>query len=200
MTKLEYFEWCDFWIEDENNKEKPRVLLIGDSIARDYKWPVVELLKPRVSMNMMASSRGMDNEDYFTELFYILNPQRFQYDVIHLNNGLHANHLTAEEYKELLMKTVEFIQKNSKAALILALSTPVYRNETAYENEDNRRVIARNQKMIEVAEQFKLPVNDLYTLSYGKEELRQSDGIHYKADGSKLQAKQVVEYLTASLQ
>ncbi len=195
MNKTEYIEWCDFWIEDGNNKEKPRILLIGDSITRDYKGPVMERLQSQVTVNMMASSRGMDNEDYFAELGYILNAERFHYDAVHLNNGLHANHLKAEEYEDLLIKTVEFIRKDSKAAIIIALSTPVYRNEAGYENEDNRRVIERNQRAAEVAGRFGLQVNDLYTLSYGKEEIRLEDGLHYNSDGSKLQAKQVVEYL-----
>ncbi len=198
MIKTEYIEWCDFWIEDSGNKEKPRVLLIGDSVTRDYKGPVMELLQSRVNVNMMASSRGMDNEDYFTELGYILNAERFHYDVIHLNNGLHANHLKAEEYKELLAKTIEFIQKNSDAAIVIALSTPVYRKETGYENEENRRVIERNLSAAKVADHFRLPVNDLYTLSYGKEKIRLKDGLHYNSEGSKMQAKQVVEYLMAA--
>jgi len=34
-------EWCDIWISHANETKLPRVLLIGDSIARDY-YPEVE--------------------------------------------------------------------------------------------------------------------------------------------------------------
>ena len=32
----ESIEWCDIWITHANETNLPRVLLIGDSIARDY--------------------------------------------------------------------------------------------------------------------------------------------------------------------
>jgi len=37
----ESIEWCDIWISHANETNLPRVLLIGDSIARDY-YPEVE--------------------------------------------------------------------------------------------------------------------------------------------------------------
>jgi hypothetical protein len=32
----ESIEWCDIWISHANETNLPRVLLIGDSIAREY--------------------------------------------------------------------------------------------------------------------------------------------------------------------
>jgi len=37
----EAIEWCDIWISHANETSLPRVLLIGDSIVRDY-YPEVE--------------------------------------------------------------------------------------------------------------------------------------------------------------
>ena len=37
----ESIEWCDIWIPHANENKLPRVLLIGDSISRDY-YPEVE--------------------------------------------------------------------------------------------------------------------------------------------------------------
>lgn len=198
MSQLEYIEWCDFWIEDQNNKEKPRILLIGDSITRDYKDLVISLFHNEVTINMMASSRGMDNQDYFFELGYLLNKERFHYNAIHFNNGLHANHLSANEYENLLDKTIQFIIKNTtleKEKIIIALSTPVYKEDVGYENKENERVIERNQRARKIAEYYGLFVNDLYTLSYGKDEFRVGDGLHYNSHGSKMQAEQVVKFL-----
>lgn len=199
MNKLEYIEWCDFWIEDEKNIEKPRILLVGDSITRDYKSPVMELFQGEVAVNMMASSRGMDNKDYFFELGYLLNSERFHYNAIHLNNGLHANHLEKDEYEILLDQTVQFIQKNSNATVIMALSTPIFHSEMGYEHKDNDRVIERNKRARRIADRYGLLVNDLYTLSHNREEIRVGDGLHYNQLGSKMQAIQVVEYLKAAM-
>ncbi|MDF2542503.1 MAG: hydrolase family protein [Herbinix sp.] len=195
MSKIEYIEWCDFWIEDETNLEKPRVLLIGDSITRDYKGPVMELLQGEAVVNMMASSRGMDNEDYDTELGFLLNNKRFEYNAIHLNNGLHAHHLNADEYEKFYEQTIRFIRERSDAPIVVALSTPVYHDDTGYDHTDNERVIERNERVRRIAEHYDLIINDLYSLSYGKEEFRIGDGVHYNQTGSKSQAVKVVEAL-----
>jgi lysophospholipase L1-like esterase len=159
----------------------------------------MELFQGEVTVNMMASSRGMDNEDYFKELSYLLDRERFCYQAIHLNNGLHGNHLNGDEYERLLEQTVHFIQSKSDAAIIIALSTPVYHDELEYNHENNDRVTERNRSARLVADRNGLPVNDLYAFSYGKEEIRIGDGYHYNAQGSKLQAEQVVGCLRTAM-
>ena len=45
------------------------------------------------------------------------------------------------------------------------------------------RVKVRNRVVREIAEQYHLPVIDLYTVSVDKVDLRSNDGVHYTPDG-----------------
>lgn len=192
-VQTEYIEWCDFWVEDTGNREKPRLLLIGDSISRAYRPEVAALFEGRVLVDNMASSRGLDNPDYKRELAHLLEDERLSYDVIHFNNGLHGLHLDAAGYRKGLKEAMAYIRGISRARLIAALSTPVYEEGRGYDNEKNRIVLERNTIMRECAEEYGAQINDLYSLSYGKPEIRMPDGLHYNEAGSRLQARQIVE-------
>lgn len=189
----EPIEWCDFWIEDTGNRYKPRILLIGDSISRDYRPHVIDIYQGRVLTDNIASSRALDNPDYRRELAHILEDGRLRYDVIHLNNGLHGWHLSGRAYGRYLEETVDYISSVSEARLILALSTPVYDGGRGYENERNKAVAARNQIVQSLAEKKGLAVDDLYSVVFGRDTIRMEDGVHYRSEGSRLLAGRVVE-------
>ena len=53
----EAIEWCDIWISHANETNQPRVLLIGDSIVRDYYPEVEKLLAGKAFVARLATSR-----------------------------------------------------------------------------------------------------------------------------------------------
>src|SRR5215471_16138762 len=53
----ESIEWCDIWISHANETNLPRVLLIGDSIARDYYPEVEKRLAAKAFVARLATSR-----------------------------------------------------------------------------------------------------------------------------------------------
>lgn len=188
---LEHIEWCDYWLEAPDDSTKPRVLLIGDSISRAYRPFLMKEFAGTVLVDNIASSRGMDNPDYWKELAHLLTDERLSYDVIHFNNGLHAVHMNLKDYEERLEEVIRYLKAHSNAAIVMALSTPVYHADTGYDNPGNAQVIERNQKMLACAKKYGLAVNDLYDLSYGREEMRSADGVHYSANGSAVQAEAI---------
>src|ERR1700689_2066893 len=52
----ESIEWCDIWISHANETNLPRVLLIGDSIARDYYPEVEKQLESKACVGRLSSS------------------------------------------------------------------------------------------------------------------------------------------------
>ncbi len=49
----ERIEWIDIWVTDADKNELPRVLLVGDSIARGYfSDGVSERLKPAIDVRV----------------------------------------------------------------------------------------------------------------------------------------------------
>src|SRR5262249_32125877 len=53
----EAIEWCDIWISHANETNLPRVLLIGDSIVRDYYPEVEKRLAGKAFVARLSTSR-----------------------------------------------------------------------------------------------------------------------------------------------
>ncbi|HEY5582952.1 MAG TPA: hypothetical protein VIK78_00455 [Ruminiclostridium sp.] len=191
MSKLERYEWCDFWWEEADKNDKPRVLLIGDSITRAYRPKVNDIIRERAYVDMLATSKAIDNPSLKRELDYILGHEEFKYKVIHFNNGLHGWHLSEEEYEKYLEEVVVHIIDNcGTAKLILTLTTPVTKEGSNEEinMELTSRVIKRNKAVENIGREYNLEIDDLYTPMFGKSEYRVSDGYHYNEIGEKVQA------------
>lgn len=199
MVKLEQYEWCRYWWDEAEKAAKPRVLLIGDSVTEGYRPYVKELLPDYVSVDMLATSRGVDNSALLYEIDHMLDSPDFSYDIIHFNNGLHGEHLTIEEYSLYYRAIITRIMKKSaKAKLVLTSSTPVTMNNFPEKLDDakNRMVEERNIAVRKITDELKLPLNDLYEKMIGKSQYRMNDGLHYNEEGQKMQAKFVFEKLT----
>ncbi|MDF2985457.1 MAG: hydrolase family protein [Eubacterium sp.] len=196
MAVLETYEWCDFWWEKTDCYDKPRVLLIGDSVTRAYRPKVNELLKEAAYVDMLATSKAVDNPSLMREIGYILSHRDFRYKVIHFNNGIHGLHLSEEEYQKGLEEVVSYIIDNCRAAgIILALSTPVTveGKKEVINAEFTDKLIDRNNAMKLIANKYNIAIDDLYTPMFGKSGYRADDGLHYNDEGENAQAKLVAE-------
>lgn len=198
MNTLETIEWCHFWWEQANQDDKPRVLLIGDSITRGYQPFVSRQLEDRLYVSMVATSKAVDHPDFQTEMQYGWSHGGYTYSLIHWNNGLHGWHLSAEAYKEGLKRQVEFIlSQQPSVKLVLALSTPVWiKKQTERLNQERNDIVqCKNEAVIQVAEQYALSVNDLYTAVVDHPEYRTDDGVHYNERGK----RQLGEHVTTMI-
>lgn len=202
MPVLETYEWCDFWWEKTDSSDKPRVLLIGDSITRAYRPKVNELLREAAYVDMLATSKAVDNPSLKQEIGYILKHENFKYKVIHLNNGLHGLHLSDEDYQRGMEEVISYILENcGNAKLILTLSTPVTAEgkKDTINPELNGKSVNRNIAVCRLAEKYKLAIDDLYAPMFGKSEFRVEDGFHYNTEGENVQAeivaKKIKEFL-----
>ena len=84
----EAIEWCDIWISHANETNLPRVLLIGDSITRDYYSEVEKHLDGKAYVGRLATSRFIGDPVLLSEIKSVLDGAKF--DVIHFNNGMHG--------------------------------------------------------------------------------------------------------------
>src|SRR5215470_2578374 len=81
----EAIEWCDIWISHANETNLPRVLLIGDSIAREYYPEVEKRLAGKAFVARLATSRFAGDPVLLKEIELVLTQTKF--DVILFNNG-----------------------------------------------------------------------------------------------------------------
>jgi len=179
-VKLEYAEWANFWFEDAPNQTAERIMLIGDSITNGYRRIVQEKFKDsELLVDMTVGSRGADNPALYAEIEYAIGDVNgYKYKAVHFNNGLHANHLTADEYETGMRYCIGLIKKlQPEAVIILVTSTPLA------DNSNNAFVFERNEIVKKLTAEYNLAIDDLFIAVAGKAEYPQPDGAHFTSVG-----------------
>jgi hypothetical protein len=197
----ESIEWCDIWISHANETNLPRVLLIGDSIARDYYPEVEKRLAGKAFVARLATSRFVGDPVLLKEVELVLSETKF--DVILFNNGMHGWQHTEAEYQNGMPKFIKTIRVHApKAKLIWATTTPLrdgkaITGDTKAEYSDER-IAARNVLASEIVAAQKIPTADLNAAVRGHPELH-SDNVHFNGQGSQILAAQVSELISTLL-
>ena len=189
----EAIEWCDIWITHANETNLPRVLLIGDSIVRDYYPEVEKRLAGKAFVGRLATSRFVADPVLLKEIKSVLSGAKF--DVILFNNGMHGWQHSETEYRKAFPKFIKTIRAHApKAKLLWATTTPLrngkditYDTKAEYSDE---RIAARNALAGEVVAVQKIPTVDLNAAVRGRPELH-SDNVHFNGQGSQILAAQV---------
>src|SRR5712672_626543 len=104
----EAIEWCDIWISHANETNLPRVLLIGDSIARDYYAEVEKRLAGKAFVARLATSRFVADPVLLKEIELVLDGTKF--DIIQFNNGMHGWQHSEAEYRKAFPKLIKTIR------------------------------------------------------------------------------------------
>src|SRR5215213_2690034 len=104
----EAIEWCDIWISHANETNLPRVLLIGDSIARDYYPEVEKRLAGKAFVARLATSRFVADPVLLKEIQLVLEGTDF--DVVLFNNGMHGWQHSEAAYQKAFPKMIATIQ------------------------------------------------------------------------------------------
>lgn len=191
----EGIEWCDIWIPAAPQTDKPRVLLIGDSITKGYYNSVSKHLEGQAYCARFATSACVADPAFLVQLQSMFT--QYEYDVIHFNNGLHGIGYTEEEYRDGYVAALKYIRKESPdSKIILALSTPL--NSETPQDHLNPRINARNAIVRDLSKLLGAEINDLHVISLGHPEYY-SDAYHYKAEAIGLQGKQVADHVARLL-
>jgi hypothetical protein len=189
----ESIEWCDIWISHANETNLPRVLLIGDSIARDYYPEVAKRLAGKAFVARLATSRFIADPVLLKEIELVLEGTKF--DVIVFNNGMHGWQHSEAKYREAFPKIIKTIRAQApKAKLIWATTTPLrdgkgVTGDTKAKYSDER-ISARNSLAAEVVAAQKIQTVDLNAAVRGRPELH-SDNVHFNSTGNQILAAQV---------
>jgi lysophospholipase L1-like esterase len=193
LPARESIEWCDIWISHANETNLPRVLLIGDSIARDYYPEVERRLAGKAFVGRLTTSRFVADPVLLKEVESVLSGARF--DVIQFNNGMHGWQHSEAEYRKAFPKLIKTIRAHApKAKLIWASTTPLrngkdvtYDTKAEYSDE---RIAARNALAAEVVTAQRIPTVDLNAAVQGHPEFH-SDNVHFNGSGVQILAAQV---------
>jgi len=196
----ERIEWIDIWVTNADKENLPRVLFVGDSIARGYFSVAEKQIGGKANCARLTTSKCVSDPSFADELKLLLG--QYDFDVIHINNGLHGWGYTEEQYREGLLKCLETIQEHAPdSQLIWAMTTPMRDTSDLQKfGERNPRVIARNEIAATIMKAREIPTNDLYGLVEQRPELTSKDGVHFNEAGRQAQGAAVAESALKHLQ
>jgi hypothetical protein len=200
-SSKESIEWCDIWISHANETNLPRVLLIGDSISRDYYPSVEKRLEGKAYVGRLSTSAFISDPILLKEIKMVLTEYKF--DVIHFNNGMHGWQHSEKEYEKAFPKFLKTIQKYApNAKLIWANTTPLKASPNLPPGNDTQatdeRIAARNAIALKFVQAAGIPVDDLNSLVRGHPEFH-SDNVHFNSHGVDLEAVQVTAEIEKQL-
>ena len=86
----EHVEWTNGWHQFANRFDKRRWLLIGDSVAREYRGRLQELVNDKnVAIDFFATSYRIEDPAFFKELQHFFSFEEYKYEMIFINWGAH---------------------------------------------------------------------------------------------------------------
>ena len=197
-TVKEYIEWTNIRWNNASDKDKPRILLIGDSIVDGHGYLLFEMLKDKICIDYLATAKCVSDKDYMAELDYMLSLNN--YAVIIFNNGLHGWDIDDTVYAENLHVALAYLMTKTEL-LIWRNSTPIRTigDLSRFEDQRNPRVIKRNADAAKIANALGLPILDLYAPMAENPELFSEDAVHYTEEGRKFQAETIAAFLQTAV-
>ena len=191
LAHVEKIEWT--WADRPLSVDArlANVLLLGDSITRGYYEPARDLLAGRANVYLFATSAAVGADMLLDQIRAYEKMVGIRFDVVHLNNGMHGKTYSEADYRAHYPAFLETVKSLWPVArCIVATTTPV-----RVDDEDtpaNARIVQRNASAVEDARKSRCSIDDQHALMLLHQDLHDGN-VHYSADGSRVQAGQVVE-------
>jgi hypothetical protein len=193
----EEIEWTWEVRPSHPDPKLPNVLLLGDSITRNYYPGVVHGLDGRANVYLFATSASVGDPRLPDEIRQFYAMESVKFGIVHFNNGMHGWGYSEEQYKEAFPGFLKVVQSVAQSGrLIWATTTPVKSDAT--NGASNPRIDARN----EIAKAFvisrSIAVDDQHALMSHHSDLYQ-DSVHFNDTGASIQSTQVVAGVEVAL-
>lgn len=196
----EDIEWIDVWGPHNNDNDLPRVLLVGDSITRQYNAGVEQNLDGKAYVERLSTSKSLGDPAFVEEVRTML--EHYDFDVIHFNNGLHGAGYTNEQYASALREIYGIVRSGAPhARLIWATTTPVRVAPQMSELAPaTQRSIDRNDIVRKFMADKDVVIDDLFeSVGSHPEYYTDVDGVHLNQTGIEAAAKAVADCISEVL-
>lgn len=178
--------------------ELPNVLLLGDSISRNYFSEVTRRLAGVANVYLMAVSTSVGDPRLLRQISEFQAMEKVLFRVVHFNNGMHGWDYAEEDYKANLPGLVTSVRGllAPHGTLIWASITPVQSN--AFNGATNLRVDARNRIATEYMELKGIAVDDQHALMLRHQDLYE-DTVHFGPAGASIMGDQAADMILDAL-
>jgi hypothetical protein len=175
----------------------PNVLLVGDSITRNYYPEIRRQLSEVANVYLFATSASVGDPRLLRQLDEFSTMESISFNVIHFNNGMHGWTYSEAEYKvafpSLLSKLHEIAPN---ASLIWATITPVKLEDKP--GPTNARIDTRNSIAQSFLESSGIKVDDQHALMSHHAE-QYEDKVHFNSAGAVIQGQQAAQVIRSAL-
>ena len=187
----EKIEWTWEVTPDHVQSGLPNVLLLGDSITRNYYPTVVKELDGKANVYLFSASTSVGDPRLPGQLKEFFKMVDVKFRVVHFNNGMHGWGYSETEFGENFSAYIKAIRRDAPGAkLVWANVTPVPKDDPSAQT--NARIDARNAITEPIIEAEKIPLDDQHALMKQHPEMYR-DNVHPSEEASQLQGKQAAE-------
>lgn len=170
----------------------PNVLLVGDSITRNYYPAVAKDLVGAANVYLFATSCSSGDPRLPGQLHDYFSMMGVKFAVLHFNNGMHGWGYTEQQYAAGLPGMIAALRAGAPGATLLwATTTPVLHDSTTGEST-NPRIDARNQLAAVLMTKDGIATDDQHALMQQHQDTHNGD-VHFTEAGSAIQAAQVAQ-------
>ena len=198
VTIPEEIEWTWEVRPPHPDPKLPNVLLLGDSISRNYFPEVRKNLTGIANVYLMASSTSVGDPRLELQLKEFAETEKVRFSVVHFNNGMHGWAYTEDQYEAAFPAFLRAVRSltGKGGALIWASTTPVRQDAT--NGATNPRVEERNRIALGFVQAAGIPLDDQFTLMQQHQDLHQ-DSIHFNSAGATIQGDQATAVIRKAL-
>ncbi len=184
------------------NSSLPNVLLLGDSISRNYYPEVKKDLKGVANVYLMASSICVGDPRLPKEIAEFARMEDVQFAVIHFNNGMHGWAYTEAQYKAGFPRFLHAVHgiAGKNTTLIWASTTPVRLDDP--NGASNARIDKRNSIAGAFVSAEGIEIDHQHALMLKHQDLYDDHDkglVHFNPKGSDMQGDQAAALIRATL-
>ncbi|MFZ0743521.1 MAG: SGNH/GDSL hydrolase family protein [Terracidiphilus sp.] len=192
-SKTEKIEWTWEVRPAHADPQLPNVLLLGDSITRNYYPEVEKQLTGFANVYLMATSASIGDPRLLRQIADYSTAQPEHFNVVHFNNGMHGWDYSEAEYQEAFPAFLAELRTVApKAAFVWATTTPV--KADVEPGPTNARIEARNRIADSVVKSQGIRVDDQHSLMNTHSDLYQ-DSVHFDEQGAAIQGDQAAKVI-----
>jgi hypothetical protein len=176
----------------------PNVLLLGDSITRNYFPQVTKDLKGAANVYLMAVSTSVGDPRLPRQIEEFAAMENVTFRVIHFNNGMHGWDYSEAQYKAALPDLLHSVEQiaPSHHAMVWATITPV--QIQAFNGATNERINERNQIAQALFSSLGITIDDQHSLMM-KHLDTYEDTVHFGPPGAALMGDQAADTIRTAL-
>lgn len=194
----EEIEWTWEVRPPHPDPQLPNVLLLGDSISRNYFPEVTKDLAGVANVFLMASSTSVGDPRLPHQIAEFATMEKVWFRVVHFNNGMHGWGYNEAQYRAAFPQFLRAVRLllEKDGALIWANTTPV--RADAASGATNARIDERNAIAGTIVKATGIPIDDQHSLMARHGDLYHDD-VHFDPAGAGIQGDQAASAIRSAL-